>query len=63
MNADGTPSVDATVSLGAKTPPLLVPGLALIALGILAGVGGVALVVRVTRRPVAPITSPVPATV
>ena len=44
MNADGTPSVDAAVSLGAQTPPLLVPGLALVALGIMVGVGGFALV-------------------
>ena len=60
MNADGTPSVDAAVSLGAQTPPLLVPGLALVALGIVAGVGGFALVYRGTRR-VAPIAPTVPA--
>lgn len=58
MNADGTPSVDAAVSLGAQTPPLLVPGLALIALGIMVGVGGFALVYRGTR-PFAPIAPPV----
>jgi hypothetical protein len=62
MNADGTPSVDATVSVGAETPPLLVPGLALIALGIMVGVGGFALVYRGTR-PMASIAQPVPATV
>ena len=60
MNADGTPSVDAAVSLGAQTPPLLVPGLALVALGIIVGVGGFALVYRGTR-PFAPIAPPVPA--
>ena len=60
MNADGTPSVDAAVSLGAQTPPLLVPGLALLALGIVIGVGGFALVYRSTRL-IAPIRPPVPA--
>ena len=62
MNADGTPSVDAGVNLGAKTPPLFVPGLALVAIGILVGVGGFALVYRGTRRAV-PIVQPVPAAV
>jgi hypothetical protein len=60
MNADGTPGVDATVNLGAHTPPLLVPGLALVALGIMIGAGGFALVYRGTR-PMAPIARPVPA--
>jgi hypothetical protein len=60
MNADGTASVDAAVSLGAETPPLLVPGLALVALGIMIGVGGFALVYRGTR-PVTLIAPPAPA--
>lgn len=50
MNADGSSNVDAAVKLGAKTPPLLVPGLALVALGIMIGAGGFALVYRGTRR-------------
>jgi hypothetical protein len=62
MNADGTPSVDAAVSIGAQTPPLLVPGLALVGLGIAIGIGGFALIYRRTRRPVAPLASPVPTT-
>ena len=44
MNADGMPGVDAAVSLGAHTPPLLVPGLTLVALGLMVGVGGFAVV-------------------
>jgi hypothetical protein len=56
MNADGSPTVNAAVSLGAHTPPLLVPGLALVGLGIMVGVGGFALVYRGTRpaEPFAP---------
>jgi len=49
MNPDGTPSVDAAVSLGAHTPPLLVPGLGLVALGLLVGAGGFALLYRGTN--------------
>ncbi|HTT29866.1 MAG TPA: hypothetical protein VMG37_15735 [Solirubrobacteraceae bacterium] len=60
MNADGTPSVDAAVSLGAHTPPLLVPGLGLVALGLLVGAGGFALLYRGTR-PVETLVPPVPA--
>lgn len=60
MNADGTPSVDATVSLGAHTPPLLLPGLALVAVAIMVGVGGFALVYRGTR-PIVLIPPPVAA--
>jgi hypothetical protein len=61
MNADGTPSVDAAVSVGAKTPPLLVPGLGLIALGLMIGAGGFALLYRGSRS-YPPIVQPVPAT-
>jgi hypothetical protein len=57
MNADGSPTVNAAVSLGAHTPPLLVPGLALVALGIMVGVGGFALVYR-GARPVSPFAPP-----
>ena len=60
MNADGTTGVAAAVNLGAHTPPLLVPGLALVALGIVVGVGGFALVYRGTR-PFARFAPPVPA--
>jgi hypothetical protein len=60
MNADGTPTVDAAVSLGAQTPPLLVPGLALVGFGVMIGIGGFALVYR-SARPLAPIARPVPA--
>ena len=60
MNADGASTVDAAVTVGAKTPPLLVPGLALVGLGIMLGAGGFALVYR-GGRPVAPVAPPVPA--
>ena len=60
MNADGSATVNAAVSLGAHTPPLLIPGVALVALGIAVGVGGFALVYRGTR-PLASIAPPVPA--
>ena len=60
MNADGTPGVSVAVSLGAHTPPLLVPGLVLVGLGLLIGGGGFALVYRGTR-PVATIAAPIPA--
>jgi hypothetical protein len=61
MNADGTPSVDAAVKLGAHTPPLLVPGIALVAFGLLVGAGGFAAVYRGGRPPVPPIAPAVPA--
>ena len=62
MNADGSPSVNAAVSLGAHTPALLVPGLALVALGIMVGVSAFALVYRGTR-PAAPFAPPRPSSV
>ena len=49
MNADGTPGVDTAVNLGAHTPPLLLPGLGLVALGLLIGAGGFALLYRGTN--------------
>jgi hypothetical protein len=60
MNADGTAGVDAAVNMGVHTPPLLGLGLAVVALGIMVGVGGFALVYRGTR-PVAPVATSVPA--
>jgi hypothetical protein len=60
MNGDGTAGVDASVNLGAKTPPLLAPGLALVAIAIMIGIGGSALVYR-GSRPVGPRAEPVPA--
>lgn len=47
MNADTSSNIDAAVKLGAQTPPLLVPGIALVAIGIM--IGGFALVYRGTR--------------
>jgi hypothetical protein len=60
MNADGTPNVDANISLGAHTPPLLVPGLTLLAFGVMVGVGGFALLYRRTR-PIVLIAPPIAA--
>jgi hypothetical protein len=60
MNGDGTAGVDAAVNLGARTPPLLVPGLALVAMAIMIGIGGFALVYP-GSRPVGPTPEPVPA--
>jgi hypothetical protein len=60
MNSDGTSAVDAAVNLGAHTPPLLVPGLALVAIAIMFGIGGFALVYR-GSGPVGPTAEPVPA--
>jgi hypothetical protein len=48
MNVDGSRGVDAQVTLAAKVPPLLAPGLILVAIGIAGGLGGFALV---RRRP------------
>jgi hypothetical protein len=59
MNGDGTPGVDAAVNLGAKTPPLLVPGLALVAIAILIGIGGFALIYP-GSGPSGPAAEPVP---
>lgn len=59
MNADGGSGVDTSVSLGAHTPPLLVPGLGLVALGLLIGAGGFALLYRGTN-PVGPVAPPAP---
>jgi hypothetical protein len=60
MNGDGTAGVDAAVNLGARTPPLLVPGLALVAIGIMIGIGGFALVAP-GSRPAGSTPEPVPA--
>jgi hypothetical protein len=60
MNADGTAGVDAAVNLGAKTPPLLVPGLALVAIAIMIGIGGFTLVYP-GSGPSGPAAEPVPA--
>jgi|HubBroStandDraft_3_1064219.scaffolds.fasta_scaffold46579_2 hypothetical protein len=60
MNADGTAGVDAAVEMGVHTPPLLGLGLAVVALGLMIGVGGFALVYRGTR-PGAPVATSVPA--
>jgi hypothetical protein len=60
MNGDGTPGVDAAVNLGARTPPLLVTGLALVAIAIMIGIGGFALVYP-GSGPVGPAPEPVPA--
>jgi len=59
MNADASSGVDTSVKLGVHTPPLLVPGLALVAFGLLIGAGGFALVYRGTR-PVETVVPPVP---
>jgi hypothetical protein len=61
MNGDGSPGVDAAVNLGARTPPLLVAGLALVAIAIMMGIGGFTLVYP-GSRPVGPTPEPVPAT-
>ena len=44
MNADGSRGVNALVTLAAKVPSLLVPGLILIAVGLAVGLGGFNLV-------------------
>jgi hypothetical protein len=61
MNGDGSPGVDAAVNLGARTPPLLVAGLALVAIAIMIGIGGFTLVYP-GSRPVGPTPGTVPAT-
>jgi hypothetical protein len=45
-NADRSPGVNAQVSLAAKLPPLVAPGLILIAVGLAVGAGGCVLVGR-----------------
>jgi hypothetical protein len=54
MNADGSAGVDAAVSAGAHTPPLLAPGLGLLAIGVLIGLGAALGLSRASARGPAP---------